>query len=80
MRHNGTIEHDGTVVSVERDRVRVDVEVGEALRSVRLAQTVRIGAGIAAPLDRDSGVGRVVVFGRRTGNRRCPPRARASEQ
>ncbi len=30
MRHNGTIEHDGTVVSVERDRVRVDVEVGEA--------------------------------------------------
>lgn len=30
MRHNGTIEHDGTVVSVERGRVRVDVEVGEA--------------------------------------------------
>ncbi len=30
MRHNDTIEHDGTVVSVERGRVRVDVEVGEA--------------------------------------------------
>lgn len=30
MRHNGTIEHDGTVVSVERDRVHVDVKVGEA--------------------------------------------------
>lgn len=30
MKHNGTIEHDGTVVSVERGRVLVDVEVGEA--------------------------------------------------
>lgn len=30
MNNNGTIEHDGTVVSVERDRVLVDVEVGEA--------------------------------------------------
>ncbi len=30
MKHNDTIEHDGTVVSVERGEVRVDVEVGEA--------------------------------------------------
>lgn len=30
MKHNGSIEHDGTVVSVESGRVRVDVEVGEA--------------------------------------------------
>lgn len=30
MEHDGIIEHDGTVVSVESGRVLVDVEVGEA--------------------------------------------------
>lgn len=74
MKNNGTIEHDGTVVSVESGRVLVDVEVGEACGACASRKQCALGQAsqhrsveIATPDATSYSVGEQVTVAARSG-------------